>query len=970
MKLTHGFELIDDQHVAEFNMRARLWRHTKTGAELLSLENDDENKVFSINFRTPWNDSTGVAHIMEHSVLCGSQKYPVKEPFVELLKGSLNTFLNAFTYPDKTCYPVASTNLQDFYNLIDVYLDAVLHPLISPYTLMQEGWHYELDTPDGEISYKGVVFNEMKGAYSSPDGVMEEKSKALLFPDTPYAHDSGGNPENIPDLTYAQFKKFHEDFYHPSNARIFFYGDDDPEERLRLIDAAFRGYSTIKINTQVPLQPTFANTKFVREHYESSDDPQAKAQVTVNWMLPEVTSLQESLGLHILEHIIIGTPASPLRKALIDSGLGEDLAGVGLEANLRQMMVSIGLKGIEDEDAAKVEALVVDTLNTLAEDGIDSQTVAASLNTVEFALRENNTGSFPRGLALMLNVLEEWNYDRNPIDALAFETPLNAIKSLAAEGHGYFEGLIRKYLLDNPHRVTLLLLPDAELGTRRAEAEQKRLEQARAKMSPVELSEIIETTSELHQRQENADTPEALATIPMLKRDDLDKTIKLIPIDIQRTGESTVLFHDLFTNGIVYVDLGFNLRALPQEHLPYVPVFSRALLETGTTDQNFVELMQRIGQRTGGIHPAIFTSASRKATEGAAWLFIRGKAMVSQTSDLLNILKDVLYSARLHDRERIRQIVLEEKSGMEAGLTQAGHRVVNSRLKARYSQADWAAEEMGGISQLFFLRNLLQQIDQNWAGVQDAFEEMRTLLLRQPYALCNATVDSASWNVVRGQMADFLGSLPVGGLPAKAWQPSSLPSPEGLTVPSQVNFVGKGTNLYTAGYQLHGSAFVITPYLRGTYMWDKIRVQGGAYGGFSVFDQHSGAFNYLSYRDPNLDRTLTAYDQAGAFLRSMDISESELTKAIIGAIGEIDAYQLPDAKGYTSLARYLLGINDEERQRLRDEVLTTSPADFRNFGEVLEAASQNSAVVVLGSADAVENSQLKQGGKLEVKKVL
>jgi len=307
---------------------------------------------------------------------------------------------------------------------------------------------------------------------------------------------------------------------------------------------------------------------------------------------------------------------------------------------------------------------------------------------------------------------------------------------------------------------------------------------------------------------------------------------------------------------------------------------------------------------------------------------------------------------------------------MEAGLTQAGHRIVNARLKARYSQADWAAEEMGGISQLFFLRNLLLQIDQNWAGVQAAFEEMRTLLLRQPFALCNATVDGPSWNVVRGQVADFLGSLPADGLPTKAWQPSLLPSPEGLTVPSQINFVGKGTNLYTNGYQLHGSAFVITPYLRGTYMWDKVRVQGGAYGGFSVFDQNSGAFNYLSYRDPNLDRTLSAYDQAGVFLRNLDLSETELTKAIIGAIGEIDAYQLPDAKGYTSLARHLLGIDDEERQRIRDEVLATSPADFRKFGEVLETAAQNSAVVVLGSAEAVENSQLNQNGQLEVKKVL
>lgn len=680
--------------------------------------------------------------------------------------------------------------------------------------------------------------------------------------------------------------------------------------------------------------------------------------------------MEESLGLRILEHVLVGTPASPLRKALIDSGLGEDLAGVGLEANLRQMMVSIGLKGIEDTDADKVEGLVLETLHLLAETGIDPQTVAASLNTVEFALRENNTGSFPRGLTMMISVLEDWNYGRDPIEALRFEAPLNAIKGKVSAGTSYFEGLIRKYLLDNQHRITLLLMPDADLSARRLEAEERRLEQARARMTTAELDKIIETTRELHHRQETPDTPEALATIPMLQRSDLEPKIKTIPIEVSKTGKSTVLYHDLSTNGILYLDLGFNLRALKQEYLPYLPVFSRALLETGTAEEDFVQLMQRIGQRTGGVYPSTFTSASRKSPDGAVWLFLRSKAMVSQTSDLLNILRDVLNSAQLHNRDRIRQIVLEEKAGMEAGLTQVGHRIVSARLKARYSQADWAAEEMGGIDQLFFLRKLLQQIDQNWAGVQIIFEEMRTLLLRQPYALCNATVDSASWNVVRSQVTDFLSALPVEHLKVESWNPEKMHSKEGLTIPSQVNFVGKGSNLYTAGYQLHGSAFVINPYLRGTYMWDKIRVQGGAYGGFSIFDQNSGAFNFVSYRDPNLDQSLAAYDQAGAFLRNLDISESELTKAIIGAIGEIDAYQLPDAKGYTSLARFLIGIDDEERQRLRDEVLGTTPADFHKFGEALEAARDSSSVVVLGSSEAVQNSQLKQGGDLDIKKVL
>ena len=970
MDLVHGFELLKDVTITELNTRARLWRHAATGAQLISLENEDENKCFSINFRTPWDDSTGVAHIMEHSVLGGSQKYPVKEPFVELLKGSLNTFLNAMTFPDKTVYPVASTNLKDFYNLIDVYLDAVLHPTISPYTLMQEGWHYELETADGELSYKGVVFNEMKGAYSSPDGVMEEKSRSLLYPNTPYRHDSGGNPENIPDLTYTGFKSFYETFYHPSNAKVFFYGDDNPEERLRIIDAAFQGYTAIQVNSKVPLQPMFSDTKSAVEVYESSDDPDAKAQVTINWMLPEIVNMEESLGVRILEHILTGTSASPLRKALIDSGLGEDLAGSGLESNLRQMQFSTGLKGIQESDSGKVETLVLATLQDLSRRGIDPQTVAASLNTVEFALRENNTGSFPRGLALMMGLMTDWNYDRDPIEALVFEAPLNAIKHRVSAGERYFENLIRVHLLTNHHRLTLLLRPDPQLAERRAAGEHDRLQKARASMTPELVQKIITDTAELHRIQETPNTPEALATIPMLERSDLEKLVKTIPIDEQKAGESTLLFHDLFTNGILYLDLGFNLRVLRQEWLPYLPVFSRALLETGTAQEDFVQLTQRIGQRTGGIHPSTFTSASRHYPDGATWLFIRGKTMVSQTSDLLGILQDVLTSAQLNDRERIRQIALEEKAGLEAGLTNAGHRVVNSRLKARHSSADWAAEEMDGISQLFFLRGLLQKIDNDWPSVSSTLEGMRNALVRQPAMLCNATLDIASWNVVHGQVTDFLGSFPIHSEPSANWQPPVLPTEEGLTLPSQVNFVGKGANLYTAGYKLHGSAFVIAPYLRGTYLWDKIRVQGGAYGGFCLFDQHSGAFNYISYRDPNLDQSLEVFDQAAEYLHGLEISDSELTKAIIGAIGEVDAYQLPDAKGYTSMVRYLLGVTDVERQRLRDEMLATSPVDFHAFAESLAAARTVSSVVVLGSAEAVQNSQLNQNGQLEVSKVM
>ncbi|HZW04311.1 MAG TPA: insulinase family protein, partial [Anaerolineaceae bacterium] len=418
----YGFELVRDEQIPEINSRVRLFRHTQTGAELLSVENDDENKVFGITFRTPPPDSTGVPHIMEHSVLNGSRKYPVKEPFVELLKGSLNTFLNAMTYPDMTSYPVASQNLQDFYNLIDVYLDAVFYPLISPHTLQQEGWHYELESPDGPMSFKGVVFNEMKGVYSSPDNLLEKHSQEKLFPDTPYGLDSGGDPAHIPDLTYAGFKRFHDLYYHPSNARIFFWGDDDPEQRLAILAEWLQEFERIEVHSEVPLQPAFDRPRRVQERYDPGEEAEdAKSMLTVNWMLTEAGDPEETIALTVLQHILIGTPASPLRKALIDSGLGEDLAGSGLNTYMRQYAFATGLKGVQPENLERVERLILDTLRQLADDGIDPDTIAAALNTVEFRLREQNTGDYPRGLFSMLNALKAWLYDRDPLAMLAFE---------------------------------------------------------------------------------------------------------------------------------------------------------------------------------------------------------------------------------------------------------------------------------------------------------------------------------------------------------------------------------------------------------------------------------------------------------------------------------------------------------------------------------------------------------------------
>jgi Zn-dependent M16 (insulinase) family peptidase len=969
MKLVHGFERLTTRYVAELKTTADLYRHVRTGAELLSVTNTDENKVFAIIFRTPPTDGSGVAHILEHSVLCGSRKYPVKEPFVELLKGSLQTFLNAFTYPDKTCYPVASQNLQDFYNLIDVYLDAVLYPRLTPYTLQQEGWHFELDDPSQPLSYKGVVFNEMKGAYSSPERILAEYSQQSLFPDHTYGLDAGGDPRDIPTLSFEQFEAFHKRYYHPSNSRIYFYGDDPPEERLRIVDGYLKDFGPLAIASEIPAVTPFAEPKRIVRPFAVTD-AKAKGMVTVNWLLPETTDTEAGLTFRMLNYMLLGMPASPLRKALIDSGLGEDLAGGGLEDELRHMYFSTGLKGINVNDAARVETVIRETLTRLAKEGLDPLTIEAAVNTIEFRLRENHSGSYPRGLLLLLRSLVSWLYGGDPVAPLAFEAPLSAVKGKLASEPSFLPSLIERFFLENPHRTTLVLEPDPTLSAREEAAEQERLMAARAAMTLEELAAVAAATRELKERQQTPDAPEVLAAIPMLRLSDLERKNKRIPFTPMERQDAGILYHDLFTNGILYLDLGFNLHGLPQQSLPFVRLFGRALVEMGTETEDFVSLTQRISRKTGGISPKSFNSAVSGSREAASWLFLRAKAMKEQAGELLAILRDVLLTVRLDNRDRFRQMVLEEKARQEERLVPEGHHFVNLRLRSHFSEADWASEQMQGVSYLAFLQGLTHEVEDDWPGLLRRLEELRRALVNRRCVLTNITIDEGNWREVEPRLTEFLGLLPAAPTTTELWSPQAFPACEGLTIPTQVNFVGKGANLYDLGYRFHGSAKVITRYLRTAWLWERIRVQGGAYGAFCLFGHLSGVLTFVSYRDPNLRKTLEAFDQTAEFLRTVKLTEDELTKSIIGTIGDIDTYLLPDAKGFTSMVWHLTGETREARQRLRDEVLGTTAADFRSFADVLHGVKERGLVKVLGSEGAIRAAAPGLPCRFEMVKVL
>ncbi len=973
MTVIHGFELISEQTITELKTLGKLYRHQKTGAELLSLSNDDENKVFGITFRTPPTDSTGVAHILEHSVLCGSQKYPVKEPFVELLKGSLNTFLNAFTYPDKTCYPLASQNLQDFYNLIDVYLDAVFYPRLTPFVFQQEGWHFELEKEISPLIYKGVVFNEMKGAYSSPENVLAEYSLQSLFPDNSYGFDSGGDPKQIPNLTFEQFEAFHRTYYHPSNSRIYFYGDDDPEERLKLLNESLKNFEHMEVNSTIQLQPPFDRPRRTVHSFIVGDEGREKPKrgmFTLNWVLAESGDVQTNFALRIIEYILLGMPASPLRKALIDSGLGEDIAGEGLVTELRQIYFSTGLKGIDKENVHRIEGLIQETLETLARKGIDPRTIEASLNTIEFRLRENNTGHFPRGLSLMLRSLTTWLYDSDPLALLGFEAPLASIKAQVKSNNSFFEEIIDTLFLKNLHCTALTLEPDPALREREEADEKERLSKARSDMSASQVESVIANTRELRRLQKTPDPPEALETIPVLKLADLERKNKKIPLTrLQRKGP-TVLLHDLFTNGIAYLDIGFDLHKLPHNYLQYLPLFGRALVEMGTEKEDFVTLTQRISRKTGGIRSQVFTSTVKHTKRSAAWLFLRGKAMLNQTEELAHIFKDILLTVRLDDQKRFRQMLLEEKARTERGLIPSGHQFVNLRLRAHFGEAHWAAEQMGGISYLFFLRKLIRAVEKNWPELLATLEEILRILVNRNSMVFNITLDNNNWSGIENHINDLINALPETVATETDWFPEGPEAFEGMTIPSKVNYVGKGANLFDFGYRFQGSSLVITRYLRNSWLWEQVRVQGGAYGAFCLFDRYSGVLTFVSYRDPNILKTLKAFDQAGSFLSGKNLGGKELTKGIIGAIGDLDAHMLPDAKGFTSMLRYLTGDTEEDRQQMRDEILNTKLADFETFADILEKVKKEGIVKILGSPSAIEEAMAHRREDINVLEVL
>jgi len=979
------FEHVREETVEEYGAKVVMFRHKKTGAEIMSVTVPDENKVFGITFRTPPDDSTGIPHILEHSVLCGSRKYPVKEPFVELLKGSMQTFLNAMTYPDRTCYPVASQNLKDFYNLVNVYMDSVLHPAITPWTLKQEGWHYDIEDPSQPLTYKGVVYNEMKGVYSSPDSIHFRKCKEAVFPDNTYGVDSGGDPVDIPNLTWEKFEGFHKKYYHPSNSRIYFYGDDPVPARLELIESYLGEFEP---NPAGPKESVIEWQKkrdtpwALEQKYPAGAD--GKPLMTVNWLLnDEPFSPQDQLALEVLDDLMVGTPVAPLYKKLRESGLGESVVASGVSTTLQQATFSVGMKGINDEaEIPKIEKLIHETLEELAKDGFDGPTIEAALNSLEFQLREFNTGGFPRGLSYMLGSMNNWLYDRDPLDALRFEKPLAELRSRISKGEPVFQDLIKKLLINNGHRVTVTSLPDTGLEDQIREAEVAELKAVRDKLSEDEIKQLVEETKTLKERQQAEDPAEKLALIPSLAMSDLDTKVRTVPIAVGEEKGVTVLRHDLPTNGIVYADFGLDMRVVPVELLPMVPLFLRCVQEMGTKTKDDIELSKYIRTHTGGVGLTYSTTTKYGANnkipepEVVSNVFVRGKATYAKSAELFDVVSDMLLNTNFDNKDKFKQMVLETKMRIEAGIPAAGNSFASGRIGARYEVTEFVNAKMQGIDTLEDMRKLVAEIDSNWGGVLAKLERLRDLLVDRRNLIVNLSAEEKGLAAVQSNLENYINSMPLreGATRIHDWKAEMAKfegTGEGFIVPTQVNYVGKGAPIYGVGEETSGAMSVVSRHLRTSWLWDKVRVVGGAYGCSNTFNPMTGMFKYTSYRDPNLMETLKTYDETPAFLAeaAKEMTPATLSNAVIGMIGDLDKPMQPDQKGFTSMEWHLSGLTDAIRQERREQVLGTTAKDFAEFGERVAAVSEKGTIAIVGSANAFEAEEVAKLG-LDVKKIL
>lgn len=955
----HGFVLLEQNEIKEVKGIGTLWEHEKSGARLFHISSEDDNKVFSVSFRTPPSDDTGLPHILEHSVLCGSRKFPLKEPFVELVKGSLNTFLNAMTFPDKTMYPVASRNDQDFKNLVDVYLDAVFFPNIynNPWTLKQEGWHYELENLEGELTYNGVVYNEMKGVFSSPDALLEQEIFSALFPDTPYGKESGGDPEKIPQLTQEEFEKFHETYYHPSNSFFYIYGNMNLDEYLQFFNEEYLGkFKKEKIDSKIERQSAFAAPKEAMIEYPISeeDDPEGKAIFTLNWVTDTEQDITLAMGLDLLCHILLETSASPLRKALQDAGIAKEISG-DFQDSLLQPVFSVTATFGRKEKKDEFVQIVFKTLKKLVAEGISRDLVMASLHRQEFSLREGVTGSTPKGLIYGIRCMNTWLYDKDPADSLRYEVALKSIK----EGveNGFFENLIQRFLLDNSHQALVCAIPAPGLLERKEKENIRKLSEWKFNLSKEELEVIIAETQELSLRQETPDPIENLNTIPLLKRSDMRRESDFPEWkETVLSDQSVLLEQQLFTGKILYFSLSFDGKKISQEDLGYFHLLSSLLGRVSTQNYHYEDLSNKVNQRSGGMSFSLY-GWGRKEDENSfdPRFTLKTKALSEDISSLTELIQEILTCSRFDEEKRIRDLISESRARMESSMNDAGQQIAIGRLNAMLS-APGAYNYYGQLPLYQFIKNLDENFEDEKNILVEKLKEVYRKIFSAGNLVINATGDQEELVIWKNLIPDLLNSLPKESLAQQEYQFPVLPKTEGIFTSSKVQYVVQGFNYRKMGKEFNGIYKVVETILRYDYLWNRIRVQGGAYGAAARFERSGGTI-FSSYRDPNLAETLEVYQGIGNYLRNFSPDEREMTKYVIGTVSGLDTPLTSSMKADLVLSAYFSGVTVEDIQRERIQVLEVTSNQIREMASWIDGGVEKNMYCVFGNEDKIKTEK-------------
>ena len=954
--VVHGFKVKRMERVQEVASDVYELEHVQSGARLLYLDSKDDNKVFYICFRTTPDNSKGTPHIMEHSTLCGSRKFPLKEPFVELVKGSLNTFLNAITWPDKTMYPVASRNDQDFHNLMDVYLDAVFYPncLKNPQILMQEGWHYEMADENSPITYNGVVYNEMKGALSSPEALMEDKAMSTLFPDTTYAVESGGDPEVIPALSFKEFTEFHRKFYHPSNSFIYLYGNMDIDSTLKFInDEYLSAFTRHPVNSAVQTQQPFAERKECEGSFgitegESIDKKSIHALYTA---YNDHMSTAEMLAFRILNYTLIDMDGAPLKKALIDSGICSDVSG-HFETSLKQPVWTIEVTSSNPEDKDTFVSVVDGTIRKLALGGLDKDMLTAALNRIEFTLREGDFQGRPKGLYYGVHVMQQWNYDRDPFTALRYEENLKTLRE-GIENH-LFENLLLKYVVKNGHQVLVTMKPEKGLTEKKNAATAQKLDDFKKSLTKEQIQEIIENTKALKARQASGETEEALATIPLLSRSDLKREVEEVSQEEEKVQGITHLSYQENTSGITYLNLFFTLYGLKAEDVPYAYLLTTILGSMDTDNHTYQELTRISNTYTGGMSYAI-TSYDDKAdnTKYVPVCAVRGKALTSNADKMMQLMGEVLNHTRFTDTGRLREILMEEKASWDMSLFDRGHALVMMRLMSYYSPAA-QFKEQGSLSYYYFLSDLLEHFDEKAEHIKVRLAETAAKIFTRKNLIVQEVGLKEEKQAVVNHLDAVIGDMPEG----EACHTLSFVFPEtgineGFLSSGKVQYVAKGGNFVKHGFKFTGALRVMETILRYEYLWKRIRVLGGAYGAFTRIATNGDAL-LCSYRDPNLSETLKAYKELPEYLRHFDISEREMTKYVIGTMAPAETQLTPSMKGERAMVMRFTGQTHDDRQKVREQIIDCTQEDIRALAGLMDSVVSDKYFCVLGSEDKLK----------------